>query len=96
MRVPIFKAVAAPPRLLFAPFIIATANLGIQFPIMFMFIGIGGFNPIIFVTTIVLAHILIILWGIKEPHISLMAKAFGPMSVPSTNLYKCKGNKFAP
>lgn len=96
MRVPILKAVASPPRLLFAPFVIAMANLGVQFPIMFMCIGLGEFNPLLFMVTILLGHIVIIFWGTKEPHISTMTKAFGPMAKASMNLYKCKGNKFAP
>ncbi|MGD9638798.1 MAG: hypothetical protein AB7U85_07040 [Alphaproteobacteria bacterium] len=96
MRVPILKAVAAPPRLLWAPFVIALANLGVQFPVMFMFLGLGDFNPLVFCFSIVIVHFFIIFWGTKEPHISTMTNAFGPMSRPSKNLYKCRGNKFAP
>ena len=98
MRVHILKAVAAPPKLLWAPFVIGIANIGIQFPLMFMIMGIkkGGFNPLTFAFSIVIVHFLIILWGIKEPHISTMAKAFGPMAAPTRNLYKSRGNKLAP
>lgn len=96
MRAPILKAVAAPPRLFFAPFVLAGANLGVQFPMMFMFMGLGEFNPIWFILTILCGHIFIIFWGAKEPHLSTMTQSFGPMSSKSSNLYKCKGNKFAP
>ena len=96
MRAPILKAVAAPPKLFWAPFVVAAANLGVQFPMMFMFMGIGEFNPIWFMGTIVFGHLFIVFWGTQEPHLSTMMQAFGPMATPSKNLYKCRGNKFAP
>ena len=92
----ILKAVANPPKILWGPFLPTLLNLGIQFPIMFISMGIFQMNPLIFVITIVLAHMGIIYWGGKEPHISAMIQAFGQGRRISNNLYKEKGNKFAP
>ena len=49
MREEILKAVAAPPKVLWAPMVPAIINLGIQFPVMFMAIGIGNMNPLTFI-----------------------------------------------
>lgn len=96
MREPILKAVANPPKILFGPFLPALVNLGLQFPFMFISVGVFDINPLIFVITIVIVHTVIILWGAKEPHISTMIQAFGQTYMKTTNLYKEKGNKFAP
>ncbi len=96
MREMILKAVANPPKILWGPFLPTLLNLGIQFPIMFMCMGIFQMNPLIFIVTIVAAHGVIVLWGGKEPHISSMIQAFGQGRRVSNNLYKEKGNKFAP
>jgi hypothetical protein len=34
--------------------------------------------------------------GTKEPHVSAMVQAFGQTNRVTKNLYKVKGNKFAP
>ncbi len=96
MREPILKAVANPPKILWAPFLPVLLNLGVQFPIMFTAIGGFGVNPLFFVSTILIAHTIIIAWGAKEPHISNMIQSFGQSHRVSNNLYKTKGNKFAP
>ena len=56
MREMILKAVANPPKILWGPFLPTLLNIGIQFPIMFMFIGLGDVNPLLFVFSIVLVH----------------------------------------
>ena len=96
MREMILKAVANPPKILWGPFLPTLLNLGIQFPLMFMCMGVFNMNPLIFIVTIVAAHGVIVLWGGKEPHISSMIQAFGQCRRISNNLYKEKGNKFAP
>ena len=92
----ILKAVASPPKILWGPFLPTLLNLGIQFPMMFMFMGVFNCNPLIFIITIAIAHCIIALWGSKEPHISAMIQAYGQSRRISNNLYKVKGNKFAP
>ncbi len=96
MREPILKAVSAPPKILWAPFLPVLLNIGVQFPFMFAAIGTFEVNPLIFVASIVLVHLFIIVWANKEPHISNMLQAFGQCYRITNNLYKTKGKKFAP
>jgi hypothetical protein len=96
MRDMIFKAVAQPPKIFWGPVLPVILNLGLQFPFMFMVLGLGDVNPLWFVVTIVLAHVGIIAAGVKEPHLSAMIQAFGKTNKVSTNLYKVRGNKFEP
>ena len=96
MKEPILKAVANPPKILWGPFLLVLLNFGLQFPLMFIFIGTFNINPIIFIMAIVLGHVASIAIGAKEPHISNMIQAFGQSNKTSTNLYPTKGNKFAP
>lgn len=95
MHEPILKAVAMPPRIFWAPMIPAIANLAVQAPIMFMWIAAGN-NPIFFIGTLLLAHIGIVIYGVKEPHLSNMMRAAGPMMGGTKNVYPSKGNKLAP
>lgn len=96
MREMILKAVANPPKILWGPFLPVMLNLGIQFPLMFMCVGTINVNPLIFMIMIILGHTFCIFLGVKEPHISSMIQAYGIANKTSTNLYKVKGNKFAP
>lgn len=96
MREEILKAVAQPPKVLWAPMVPALINLGVQFPMMFIGIGLGDINPLIFVTCIIMAHVALIGFGIKEPHLSTMLQAYGQTYRKTTNLYSVKGNKFEP
>ena len=96
MREMILKAVANPPKILWGPFVPTLLNFGLQFPFMFMGIGIFNANPLVFVCSILAVHVFVVLYGAKEPHISKMISAFGQGRKVSTNLYKVKGDKFAP
>ena len=96
MREVILKAVANPPKILWGPFLPVMVNLGVQFPLMFMFMGVASINPLWFMATLLLGHLFAVLLGAKEPHISAMIQAFGPSSKKTNNLYSVKGNKFAP
>ncbi len=96
MKEPILKAVANPPKILWGPFLPVLLNFGLQFPLMFIFIGTFNMNPLFFIMLIVIGHISIVLIGAKEPHIGNMIQAFGISNKTSTNLYPTKGNKFAP
>lgn len=96
MRAFILKAVANPPKILWGPFLPTLVNLALQFPLMFMSIGVLDMNPILFLFSIVLVHTGIVLYGAKEPHISAMIQAYGQTHRVSKNLYKVKGNKFEP
>jgi len=96
MRDIILKAVANPPKLFWGPVLPTALNAGLQIPFMFMGIGIWDTNPLIFIITIVLGHLIVVALGAKDPHLSGMIQAFGQTNFPSTNLYKVKGRKFEP
>ena len=96
MREPILKAVANPPKIFWGPVLPVMMNLGIQFPIMFMFMGTFDVNPLWFIVSIVLMHIVIVALGARDPHMSAMIQAFGDSRHKSTNVYKEKGDKFVP
>ena len=96
MREIILKAVANPPKILWGPFLPTMLNMGVQFPIMFMFLGTFNVNPLVFMATIVIGHIFCIGLGVKEPHISAMIQAYGQTYRKTNNLYPEGGNKFEP
>ena len=96
MRDMILKAVAQPPKLFWGPVLPTAINAGIQVPRMFMAVGVGEVNPLLFVVSIVSSHISIVLAGAKEPHLSTMIQAFGQTNKVSKNLYQERGNKFEP
>ena len=52
MRALILKAVANPPKILWGPFLPTLINLALQFPLMFMSIGVLDINPIFFLFSI--------------------------------------------
>ena len=96
MRDVILKAVANPPKLFWGAVLPTAINAGIQIPFMFMAIGIGEVNPLIFIVTIVLGPLVVVALSAKDPHLSGMLQAFGTTNITSVNLYKVKGNKFEP
>lgn len=96
MRDVILKAVANPPKLFWGAVLPTAINAGLQIPFMFMAIGMGEINPLIFIITIVLGHLVVVAFSAKDQHLSGMLQAFGATNISSTNLYRVKGNKFEP
>ena len=97
MREPILKAVAMPPRVFWAPMIPAMVNFGTQVPLIFIWIGLFDGNPIWAIWTVLAVHLIIIIYGAREPHLSHMMLAWGQNGPMSTNnIYHSRGNKFAP
>lgn len=96
MREGILKAVANPPKILWAPAMPAMINLFLQMPLMFMSIGIFDLNPLIFLISIISVHAAIAIYSAKEPHIATMMQAYGETRRVTRNLYKVKGSKFEP
>lgn len=96
MRDIILKAVANPPKLFWGPVLPAALNAGLQVPFMFMSVGIWQANPLIFIMTIAIGHMIVVALGAKDPHLSGMLQAFGMTNLTSVNLYRVKGNKFEP
>jgi hypothetical protein len=95
MKEPILRAVAMPPRLFWAPMAPAGANLGIQLPMALFMQTFSDVNPLWIVITLVLAHIGIIIAGVKEPHLSKMMESQGPFMRSYKNIYPEKGRKLA-
>lgn len=96
MRDMILKAVANPPKLFWGPVLPAAINAGLQVPFMFMAIGIWQTNPLIFIISIAVGHLIVVAMGAKDPHLSAMLQAFGSTNMVTTNLYKVRGRKFEP
>lgn len=96
MREELLKAVAQPPKVLWAPMLPAILNMGVQFPLMFMAMGVGDVNPMFFVATILAGHMALIFAGLKEPHLSRMLQSYGQSYIKTTNLYPVRGSKFEP
>ena len=96
MRDMILKAVAQPPKLFWGPVLPTAINAGVQVPMMFMAVGIGSVNPLLFIVSIIACHLAIVAAGVKEPHLSTMIQAFGQTNKVSKNLYQERGNKFEP
>ena len=94
MRVPVLKTVANPPKLLFAPFMLGLANFATQVPLMAMSLAFGT-NPLWFMITIAIGHIIMIILGSKDPHLAKILISSGKFR-KSVNIYRCKGNKLAP
>lgn len=96
MREPILKAVAMPPRIFWAPMYPAIINGCMQMGIMSITVVTLHWNPIVFIPSILLGHLIIIAYAYQEPHLSKMMLTFGPMASPSKNVYYSRGNKLAP
>lgn len=95
MKEPIFKAVAMPMRLFWAPMAPAMINLGAQFAILFILLGFYSFNPLWFVVTLFIVHGGLIIAGVKEPHLSQMLKSQGPFIRTYYNIYPDRGKKLS-
>ena len=93
MREPVLKAVAAPKKFLWAPFELGAANIALQLTFMVMYIGIVQSNPMYFIPSILIGHIILVIYGAKEPHLASLLKAFGRYHHISRNMYSSKGTK---
>jgi hypothetical protein len=104
MRERVLKAVASPPKFLWAPYQIAAASLILNFIIYIIYALIKITvlqdwtalpNPLWLLLGIVMSHLGIVAAGKKEPHLSSILKA--KLSLKNTkNLVKSKGNKYLP
>jgi len=79
MRIPIFKTVAMPARLFWAPMMLACANFAVQMAIMVALMGAypGAINPQFFLVSLVVVHGFLIVLGTQEPHISTLLQSWG-------------------
>ncbi|MBQ7412861.1 MAG: hypothetical protein IJV07_01115 [Alphaproteobacteria bacterium] len=97
MREPILKAVSMPPKVFWAPMLPMVVNFAVQMAIMMMIMGAfpGQVNPLVFIVTFLIVHIGLVVYGVKEPHMSKIMQSQGPFLMPSKNVYRCRGNKLA-
>ena len=96
MREPILKAVAMPPRVFWAPMTPAIVHLGVQFALMSVAL-VFSINPLVFIFSIAIGHLIIVIYGTREPHLSHMLMSWGRSGPSSTkNIYHSRGTKFAP
>ena len=95
MKERILRAVAMPARLFWAPMAPAGANLGVQLPIALFTQTFSNINPLWFVVTTVIAHIVIVIMGIKEPHLSKMMESQGKVMKAYKSMYPHKGKYLA-
>ena len=72
MQAPVYKAVSRPPQVFWAPMFPAILNFVIQIAIMIIVQGIfpGQVDPDVFITSFLIVHVGLIIWGQKEPHLS--------------------------
>jgi len=97
MREPILKAVAMPPRLFWAPFMIGVANFAVHGALLFMLIAIVDFNPLWVGVSAIVVHSIIVSYSSKEPHLSRMCEAWGKSGPNTTHsIYESRGVKLAP
>lgn len=95
MQEQILKAVAVPVRILWAPAVPALINFAMQVPFLLMWLAMQK-NPLLFLITIPIGHLIIVAYSTKEPHLSNMIKANRYFFTKSHSVYSNKGNKLAP
>ena len=86
-----------PPTLFWAPMYVAFVNFIVQMAIMFILMGVlgGEYNPLTSLITVVLVHIVLIMYGVREPHMSKIMQSRGPFLMPTKNVYRSWGHKLA-
>ena len=95
MKEPIFKAVAMPMRVFWAPMAPAMINFGTQFAILFILLGFYSFNPLWIIASVFIVHGILVFAGVKEPHLSQMLKSQGPFIRSYSNIYPERGRKLS-
>ncbi len=98
MRETILKAVAMPPRVFWAPMFPALINFSVHSALFFMLLGIG-LDPlwvIWIIVLFVLCHIIIVIYSVREPHLSRMLQSQGQLPEwRNKKIYSDKGTKLA-
>ena len=95
MQEQILKAVAVPVRILWAPAIPAIINFGLQVPFLMMWLAMQK-NPLLFLVTIPIGHLIVLAYSSKEPHLSNMIRANKYFFSKTHSIYPGKGNKLSP
>ena len=97
MKTPILKAVAMPPKIFFAPMMPAVLNCAVQMALMIALMGAfpGEINPLTFIFTFTIVHVILVVYGVREPHMSKILMSRGPFLMPTKNVYHSRGHKLA-
>jgi len=97
MREPILKKVSMPPTLFWAPMYMGCMNFIVQMGIMVILMGAfpGEINPLTFIFTFTIVHVILVAYGAKEPHMSKIFQSRGPFIMPTKNVYHSRGKKLA-
>lgn len=96
MKEPVLKAVAQPPKLFWAPFSPAMANVGLQLPMMMILVAAYDWSPMPFMISIAIAHVFVVMAGLREPHLATVLYAFGEYVRPLKTIYPVRGKRYAP
>lgn len=94
MKEPILKVVAEPPKLFWAPFMLALMNMCLQVAVFSMLMALIVINPLWLLCTIALAHFGLASFSKKDPHLTTILQSTGPFLKKTKNIYKVRGNKF--
>lgn len=90
----ILHAVADPPKMMFVPVNVAGMNMVVWVALMMMSQAAGIIsNPIMFIFFAIGSHVMCIILGFKEPHLSTLLPAKGLSYKRTRNLIKPKGFK---
>ena len=94
MRTMLLRAVAEPPQIFWAPILPAASNVLLNTSVMLF--GIVGFDvtPIPFFATMIIGHILIAGYAVRDPHLSNLITAWMETRRRTTNLVPAQGNKY--
>ena len=97
MKTPIYRAVAQPSKVFWAPMLPVCVNFAVQMAVMVLLMGAfpGKINPLTFMATFLVVHIGLVAYGVREPHMSKIMQSRGPFLMPSKNVYFSRGNKLA-
>ncbi len=96
MKVPVFRAVADPAQLFWAPMIPASLNMVFAAIGGILYVQAVGGNPLIVFVLMAVGHGAIIAWGQKEPHLTSLLEPYMMSKRKTVNFYHSNGNKFIP
>lgn len=97
VRAGILRAVAAPKQFLWAPFEMAIINIVMAFVVMLVLIGILRMNPILAMIPLLAGHVVLVLLGAREPHLTAQLRCRVQYPFRRPNLAPVRvGAKFVP
>lgn len=94
MRTLVLRVVAEPPQIFWAPMLPAAGNVLLNTTLMLFGITMFEVNPIPFFATMIAGHFVIAGFAVRDPHLSTLVNAWMVTRQRTTNLIKCRGNKY--